>query len=80
MDIEFQKGNVDDPLNKKWESIKSAIKKATDTVLAKKEKKEPRKAWINKEIVKLIDERRKYKNNNSCEGQHKYRQLRNQVN
>ncbi|VVC33883.1 Hypothetical protein CINCED_3A000978 [Cinara cedri] len=46
MDIEYQKGNVGDPLNKKWENIKSAIKKA-----AKKEKKEPRKAWIDKEIV-----------------------------
>lgn len=28
MDIEYQKQNVDDPLNKKWENIKSAIKKA----------------------------------------------------
>ncbi|KAL4152963.1 hypothetical protein QTP88_000796 [Uroleucon formosanum] len=39
-----------------------------------------KKAWIGKEIVKLIDERRKYKNNNTREGQQKYRQLRNQVN
>jgi hypothetical protein len=42
----------------------------------KKEKKEPKKAWIDKEIVKLIDERQKYKNNNTREGQQKYRQLR----
>lgn len=79
IDIEYQKGNVDDPLNKKWENIKLAIKKAADTVLTKKEKKEPRRSWINKEIVKLIDERRKYKKNNT-RGQQKYRQLRNQVN
>lgn len=80
MDIEYQKQNVDDPLNKKWENIKSAIKKAADSVLTKKENKEPRRAWFDKEIVKLIDERRKYKNNNTREGQQKYRQLRNQVN
>ncbi|VVC42653.1 Hypothetical protein CINCED_3A011236 [Cinara cedri] len=80
MDIEYQKGNEDDPLNKKWENIKSVIKKAADTMLTKKEKKEPRKAWIDKEIVKLIDERQKYKNNNTREGQQKYHQLRNQDN
>jgi hypothetical protein len=80
MDIEYSKGNADDPLNKKWENIKSSIKKAADTVLTKKEKKEPRRAWIDKEIVKLIDERQKYKNNNTREGQQKYHQLRNQVN
>jgi len=80
MDIEYQKGNLDDSLNKKWENIKSAIKKAADTVLTKKEKKEPRRAWIDKEIVKLIDERRKYKNHNTREGKQKNRQLRNQVN
>ncbi|CAI6362550.1 unnamed protein product [Macrosiphum euphorbiae] len=76
MDIEYQKQNVDDPLNKKWENIKSAIKKVADSVLIKKEKREPRRAWIYKEIVKLIDERRKYKNNNTREGHQKYRQLR----
>ncbi|XP_060882053.1 craniofacial development protein 2-like [Metopolophium dirhodum] len=80
MDIEYQKQNVDDPPNKNWKNIKSAIKKAADSVLTKKENKEPRRAWIDKEIVKLIDERRKYKNNNTREGQQKYRQLRNQVN
>jgi len=80
MDIEYRKQNVDDPLNKKWENIKSAIKKAVDSVLTKKENKESRRAWIDKEIVKLIDGRRKYKNNNTREGQQKYRQLRNQVN
>jgi len=49
-------------------------------MLTKKEKKEPRRTWIDKEIVKLIYERRKYKNNNTREGHQKSRQLRNQVN
>ncbi|CAI6371778.1 unnamed protein product [Macrosiphum euphorbiae] len=80
MDIEYRKENVDDALNKKWENIKSAIKKISGYCVDKKKKKEPRRAWIDKEIVKLIDERRKYKNNNTREGQQKYRQLRNQVN
>jgi len=42
-------------------------------------KKEPRRAWIDKEIVKHIDERQKYKNNNTNEGQQKYRQLRTRL-
>ncbi|VVC35523.1 Hypothetical protein CINCED_3A007494 [Cinara cedri] len=49
-------------------------------MLTKKEKKEPRRAWIDKEIVQLINERQKYKNNNMIEGRQKYCQLRNQVN
>jgi len=80
MDREYKKGNVDDPLNKKWENKKLVIKNAADTVLTKNEKKEPRKAWIDREIVKLIDERQKYKNNKTREGQQKYRQLRKQDN
>lgn len=47
MDRQYLKGNVDNPLNKKWVNIKSVIKNVTDTVLTKNEKKEPRKAWID---------------------------------
>lgn len=52
MDHEYQRGNADDPVNKKWENIKLVIKNAADTVLTKNEKKEPRKEWVDKEIIK----------------------------
>lgn len=38
------------------------------------------KAWIVKEVAKLIGKRRKYKNDNTRKGQQRYHQLRNQVN
>jgi len=44
IDIEYQKGNVDNLLNRKWENIKSAIKKAADTVLTKKRKERTKKS------------------------------------
>lgn len=57
MDRDYQKRNEDDSLNKKWVNIKLAIKNASDVVLTKNEKKESKKAWIDKEIVKFVDER-----------------------
>jgi len=67
MDCEYQRRNSDVPVNKTWENIKLVIKNATDTVLIKNEKIKPRKVWIDKEIIKLIDEKRKYKNNKTRE-------------
>lgn len=48
--------------------------------LTKIEKKKSRKAWVVKEVVRLIDKWQKYKNSNTKEGQLKYYQLENQVN
>jgi len=38
-----------------------------------------RKEWITTEIVKMIEERRKYKGSNSIDGQERYRVLRNLI-
>lgn len=61
MDSEYLTENEDNTLNKKWKNIKSTIKNAADTSLTTTEKKVPRKEQINKKIVKLTEERRKYK-------------------
>lgn len=39
MDSEFQTKNEDNPLNKKWENIKSAIKNVSDRLILRKQLK-----------------------------------------
>lgn len=72
MDSEFQMENKDGPLNKKWENIKSAIKNAAYASFTSTEKRVPGIGWINKKIVILMEEIKKFKNKNIEKRQQKY--------
>jgi len=43
------------------------------------QKKNARKPWMTDEIVELINERRKYKNQNSTREQQQYKRIRNDI-
>ncbi|KAF2890563.1 hypothetical protein ILUMI_15610 [Ignelater luminosus] len=62
-----------------WEKIKESITETADRVLGKKTRQN-RKPWITKDIVELIEERRKLKNSHKEEHQAKYRMRRNRIN
>lgn len=42
-------------------------------------KKEPKKPWVNVEMIKKMDERRKWRNNRTDEGKKRYLELNNEL-
>ena len=65
-------------VNGRWTNIKHSILKAAEKVLGK-ETRVARKPWIDKETLKLMDERRRYKNARDKQGKTQYKRLRNEV-
>ncbi|CAI6343800.1 unnamed protein product [Macrosiphum euphorbiae] len=63
-------------VEEKWKNIKQILKNKAEEVLGSREK-EARKPWITEEIIELINERRKYKNQNNIDSQQNYKHIRN---
>jgi len=66
-------------MNNRWAIIKSTVTKAASKTLKENKTTVPRKEWITIEIVNMIEERRKLKNETTLEHKWKYRELRNLV-
>lgn len=64
MNREYQKEKVVDCMKG---NIKSAIKIATNSTFTTIKMKEPRNTQIDKDLIKHMHDRRKYKNNNTRE-------------
>ena len=60
-----------------WSGIKELITKSAEENLGYVKKQTPKKPWITQEMVKKMDERRKWKNVNTEEGRRMYRKLNN---
>lgn len=65
-------------IKERWQNLEDIITMATTKTLGSSNKA-ARKEWITTEIVKMIEERRKYKSLNSINGQEKYQVLRNLI-
>ena len=65
-------------VEEKWNYMKEGIIKSAEENIGKI-KRIARKKWMKKEILEMIDERRKYKNSKCRKGKQKYRQLRNKI-
>ncbi|VVC29974.1 Endonuclease/exonuclease/phosphatase,Reverse transcriptase domain [Cinara cedri] len=63
----------------KWKKIKDAIHNAASNTL-KRNSPEPRKPWINNNIIRDIEERRKYKNAMDNHGIRRYKELKKKIN
>ncbi|XP_050431417.1 uncharacterized protein LOC126839986 [Adelges cooleyi] len=68
-----------EPIDKRWENIKSVVINTSRTTLSVR-RKIPSREWITPNILDLIEERRKYKHRADMEGQLKYRNIRNRIN
>lgn len=66
-------------IEKIWKNINSAIGAAAGKVIGKSTQAK-RKLWMTEEILLLMDERRKYKNDTSELGKLKYKSLKNKIN
>ncbi|VVC25399.1 Endonuclease/exonuclease/phosphatase [Cinara cedri] len=68
-----------DTTEDKWNKIKDAIHDAASNTL-KRNSPEPRKPWINDNIIRDIEERRKYKNDKDNHGIRRYKEFKNKIN
>lgn len=68
-----------DTTEDKWNKIKDAIHNAAGNTL-KRNSPEHRKPWINDNIIRDIEERRKYKNAKDNHGIRRYKELKNKIN
>jgi esterase/lipase len=66
-------------VDNRWENIIQCLLKPVEEVLGER-KTAARKEWIIDNIVKMINERRKYKNSTDQRSREKYRSLRNAIN
>lgn len=65
-------------VEEKWKNIKQILKNKAEEVLGIREK-EARKPWITEKTIELINERRKYNNQNNVESQQNYKWKRNVI-
>jgi maltooligosyltrehalose synthase len=65
-------------IEEKWKNIKQLLKYRAEEILETREK-EARKPWIIEEIIELMNEKRKYKNQNNIENQQNYKCIRNVI-
>ncbi|XP_068081777.1 craniofacial development protein 2-like [Anabrus simplex] len=65
-------------IEEEWRVVKNEVSRAAEEMLGRK-KISTKNQWITQEILDLIDERRKYKNDRNEEGRKEYRRLKNQV-
>ena len=61
-----------------WHNIKECVLNTLSDLVRKVEKR-ARKPWITQEMIRKMDERRKWKNVNTEEGTKNYRRLRNEL-
>ncbi|KAL4149828.1 hypothetical protein QTP88_003684 [Uroleucon formosanum] len=75
----FKAPSQNDSLNIRWEAIKETIHNAANKTLIRNTL-DPKKPWINEQILRDIEERRKYKNSKDNQGIRKYKELKNKIN
>lgn len=76
--LEKNNTNMTETIEDIWNKIKEGISKAAKDVLMK-EHQNKRKTWLSDEVLKLIDERKKYKSATTDQGKQAYRRLKNEV-
>ena len=65
-------------VEEEWVALRDVIVKAAEDQIGRKTRPS-KNPWVTKEILNLIDERRKYKNAANEVGKREYRRLKNEV-
>ena len=66
-------------VNERWMNIRKHIVDAAKESIGYKKEKRAKKPWITDEMIKKMDERRKWKSVNTTTGQQNYRRLNNEL-
>lgn len=78
MTLKWQFTLDNNKVEEKWKNIKQILKNKAEEVSGSREE-EARKPYITEQIIELINERRKYENQNNIENKQKYNRIRNVV-
>ena len=72
-------GRDDDSTENKWVKLREVVKNGAKEVYGFQETRRAKKPWITDKMIEKMDERRKWKNNNTEEGKKKYSSLNNEL-
>ena len=67
-----------DDINQIWDKIKESIGDVAEEICGREQVQKKQK-WMNSHILKMMEERRKYKNMQTDEGQKKYKELKHRI-
>ena len=73
-----ERGDVE-TVDEGWERVKSGIVKAAEKSIGHVESIRIKKPWITEEMIRKMEERRKWKNADTEEGRRRYRELNNRL-
>ena len=73
--LNSQETNIED----RWRRIKNAMIKVAEKEVGYRRGKRAKKPWITSEMIEKMEERRKYKRQNTSEGKRAYRRLNNEL-
>jgi len=62
-----------------WTNFKEAVKKSAEETIGYQKTRKAKKPWITENMIKKMNERRKWKNVNTKVGENKYRELNNEL-
>ena len=71
--------NRDKEVDKKWVRLKSVIVESAKEAVGFKENVKAKKPWVSENMIKKMDERRKWKNVNSEMGRLRYKRLHTEL-
>ena len=66
-------------INEKWNRLKEVIKQTANETLGQPSRRRSRKPWVTVQMIEKMEERRKWKNDHTDEGQKRYKFLNNQL-
>lgn len=66
-------------VEERWTLLKNAVSTSAMEVIGLKRKNAPKKPWVTGEMIDKMEERRKWKNVGTKEGEKKYKQLNNEL-
>jgi len=74
----IKKGDVND-VEIRWNNIRSVINEAAMKVVGHQKRVTAKKPWVTQEMLKKMEERRKFKSDNTESGRKMYRRLNNEL-
>ncbi len=76
---QLQKEKMNQEVGKRWEQLKSVIIQQAESTVGYVKGREARKPWITNEMISDMDERRKWKHQNTEKAKQEYRRLNNKL-
>ena len=79
LEEKLKKGKVEKSIHEEWKDMKESIVTVLEKEVGIVNKREARKSWITQEMLEKMEERRKWKRDESEYGKRQYRKINNEL-